>query len=247
MTVAVIVQARFGSSRLPGKVLLPLGGAHGAASTVLAEVLRRCRAIPGVDVVCCAVPHGPLDDAVAELASAAGAQVSRGSEADVLDRYWQAARQVGADLVMRVTSDCPLIDPGLCGQVIRLVEPGVDYASNNMPPGFPHGLDCEAFTARALGEAAATATESADREHVTPWLRRGDPARIRALAGPGGDLVRHRWTLDYPEDYVFLREVFGRLPDAAQGAPGAIPDWRQTLGVAQDPALMRINESRHQR
>lgn len=242
MTVAIIVQARFGSSRLPGKVLLPL-----AASTVLAEVLRRCRAVPGVDVVCCAVPHGPLDDVVAEVAAGAGAEVSRGSETDVLDRYWQAARQVGADLVMRVTSDCPLTDPGLCGQVIQLVGPGVDYASNNMPPGFPHGLDCEAFTVQALGEAAARATDAADREHVTPWLRRSDPARIRALAGPGGDLVRHRWTLDHPEDYLFLREVFRRLPSAAPGVAGAIPDWRQTLAVAQDPALMRINESRHQR
>ena len=239
MTVAIIVQARFGSSRLPGKVLLPLG-----AGTVLAEVLRRCRAVPGVDVVCCAVPHGQLDDAVAEIAADAGAEVSRGSETDVLDRYWQAARQLGADLVMRVTSDCPLIDPALCGQVLALVGPGVDYASNNMPPGFPHGLDCEAFPAQALAEAAAKATDAGDREHVTPWLRRSDPARLRALAGPGGDLVRHRWTLDYPEDYVFLRRLFRRLPG---GPSGAIPDWRQTLAVAQDPALMRINESRHQR
>lgn len=239
MTVAIIVQARFGSSRLPGKVLLPLG-----AGTVLAEVLRRCRAVPGVDVVCCAVPHGELDDEVADIAAAAGAEVSRGSETDVLDRYWQAARQVGADLIMRVTSDCPLIDPGLCGQVLSLVGPGVDYAANNMPPGFPHGLDCEAFPTRALAEAAAKATDAADREHVTPWLRRSDPTRLRALAGPGGDLVHHRWTLDYPEDYVFLRRLFRRLP---AGPAGAVPDWRQTLAVAQDRDLMRINESRHQR
>jgi spore coat polysaccharide biosynthesis protein SpsF (cytidylyltransferase family) len=110
MVAAVIVQARMASTRLPGKVLKPLRD-----GTVLREVLRRCRAIPGVDIVCCAVPESAANDPVAREAESCDAAVHRGHDTDVLDRYAGAARVLAADTVMRVTSDCPLIDPGLCG------------------------------------------------------------------------------------------------------------------------------------
>ena len=110
MRVATIIQARMGSTRLPGKVLLDLGG-----RTVLARVIERALMIPGCDVVVCAVPESADDNPVAEEAARAGAVVTRGSTTDVLDRYWRAAQAVEADAIMRITSDCPLIDPAVCG------------------------------------------------------------------------------------------------------------------------------------
>lgn len=236
MTTAVIVQARVGSTRLPGKVLKPLAG-----TTVLEEMLRRCRAIPGADVVVCAIPDGGADDVLIEPARRAGAVVTRGSASDVLARYRKAADIVAARIVMRVTSDCPLLDPGLCGQVLALRdEMDVDYATNNMPPGFPHGLDCEAFTAEALRRADADARAPYEREHVTPWLRNDATVTRAALAGPGGAPTQQRWTLDFPEDYAFFQAVFARLP-----APPAIPDWRETLAIIDaDPSLSAINAAR---
>lgn len=206
--VVVIVQARMTSTRLPGKVLMNLDG-----TTVLAHVLRRCAAIPGIDTVCCAVPEGAAHDAVAREAEAAGAWVFRGSEDDVLDRYWRAAQALKADVVMRITSDCPLVDPEMCGRVLALVtEGGAEYACNNMPASWPHGLDCEAFTFTVLDRAAREACEPYQREHVTPWLR-SNPAIAKAnLLGPGDWAAEQRWTVDFPEDMAFFRALFGALP-----------------------------------
>jgi spore coat polysaccharide biosynthesis protein SpsF (cytidylyltransferase family) len=211
MTCAVIIQARFGSTRLPGKVLLPLGG-----RPVLASVLERAARIPGIDIVVCAVPEGVPNDPVAAAASACGAVVFRGDERDVLSRYEGAARAVGATVVMRVTSDCPLIDPMIAGEVLALIQGGsADYACNNMPPLWPHGLDCEAFHARHLHRAAAEAHLPYDREHVTPWLRRNPGLRRVNLSGPGGGLERYRWTLDHREDYAFFRALWRAMGDDA--------------------------------
>jgi spore coat polysaccharide biosynthesis protein SpsF (cytidylyltransferase family) len=239
MVAAVIVQARMASTRLPGKVLKPLRD-----GTVLREVLRRCRAIPGVDIVCCAVPESAANDPVAREAESCGAAVHRGHDTDVLDRYAGAARVLAADTVMRVTSDCPLIDPGLCGEVLAaLRSAGADYACNNMPPSFPHGLDCEAFTAAALERASQSARLPEEREHVTPWLRTRSDIRRTVVTGPGGDLARQRWTLDYPEDYAFLVALFDLLPPEP-----AIPDWRFVADlVSTRPDLERINRERRQR
>jgi spore coat polysaccharide biosynthesis protein SpsF len=234
VTTAIIVQARMHSTRLPGKVLMPLAG-----HTVLAEVLGRCAAIPGADIVVCAIPETPADDELIAPAERAGARVVRGSLDDVLARYRRAADAVAADIVMRVTSDCPLIDPTLCGEVLALrTARGVDYAANNMPPGFPHGLDCEAFTAAALRRADDTARDPYEREHVTPWLRTDASIARAALPGPGGAAAQQRWTLDFPEDYAFLRAVFAELP------PGATR-WQDTMAlVTADPALGAINAAR---
>jgi len=212
MTVAVIVQARLGSSRLPGKVLESIG-----SKPALLWCLDRCRMIPGVDAVVCAVPDGRADDEVAELAADAGYFVTRGSEDDVLARYAKAATEIGASTVMRITSDCPLIDPQIAGQVLALLQTsGVDYAANNFPPGFPHGLDCEAFPADLLHAANAAATRPYDREHVTPWIRTHPNLSRANLRGPAGGIEKLRWTLDQPEDLAFFRQ-FAELagPDMA--------------------------------
>ena len=234
-----IVQARVGSTRLPAKVLEQLG-----AMTVLEHVLRRCRAIDGVDEVVCATVEGADGDAVADLAEKIGVTVYRGSERDVLARYHGAAHEAGADIVLRVTSDCPLIDPEVCAAVLKLrADTNADYAANNMPPTWPHGLDCEAFTIAALDEAAETATLPEDHEHVTPWIRRNRAYQRVNLAGPGGDLTGQRWTLDYPEDLAFLRAVYDRLP-----TDELHPSWRSVADVVtREPALALINETRRQR
>ncbi|MCW2249519.1 spore coat polysaccharide biosynthesis protein SpsF (cytidylyltransferase family) [Azospirillum fermentarium] len=234
MTTAIIVQARMTSTRLPGKVLLPLGD-----RTALAQVLGRCRLVRGVDVVCCAVPDAPASDPVAAEAEACGAVVVRGSEHDVLGRYRQAAEVVAADLVMRVTSDCPLIDPESCAAVIAEVAAGrADYACNNMPRTWPHGLDCEAFPAALLERAGREATAPYEREHVTPWMRTHPGLRRVNVPGPRPEQAGLRWTLDFPEDYVFLKAVFGHLPPLPE-----VPSATAVAAmVAADPGLSAAAE-----
>ncbi|WP_395017684.1 UDP-2,4-diacetamido-2,4,6-trideoxy-beta-L-altropyranose hydrolase [Dongia sp.] len=233
-TVAII-QARFGSTRLPGKVLKPLG-----SGIVLDHAIQRCRAIPSVDEVVIATTDREEDGAIVAAAERAGAQVHRGSAEDVLSRYAGAARQANADVVLRVTSDCPLIDLDICDRVIRLrAETGVDYAANNMPRLYPHGLDCEVFTRAALERADAAATAAYDREHVTPWLRRTADVTRTSLIGPGWPAVQQRWTLDFPEDYDFFAALFPLLP------PDRIAGMDEVLGIlAAHPEIVAINAHR---
>jgi spore coat polysaccharide biosynthesis protein SpsF len=228
---AIVVQARMTSSRLPGKVLQLLDD-----RCVLEHVLTRCATIPGADAVVCAVPDAPESAAIETVAARCGAMTFRGSEHDVLDRYLGAARAARADVVLRVTSDCPLIDPAICGALLALrAARGADYASNVAPRSFPQGLDCEAFTAAALVQAAATATEPYDREHVTPWLRRS-PGFVRANLHSGDEhQATQRWTLDYPEDLAFLRAVFAALPPARRTTADVL------ALVAARPEIAEIN------
>lgn len=178
-------------------------------------------------MVCCAVPESADNDPVADEAAFCGVEVFRGSETDVLARYAAASRHLGADTVMRVTSDCPLVDPVVCSRVLALVRGGgADYACNNMPSGWPHGLDCEAFVSPALYQAESRATTPFEREHVTPWLR-GQDRLVRAnLVGPGGWASEQRWTLDYLEDLHFLAAVF-----AAHDAERICPDTDSVLAL----------------
>lgn len=234
MRTIVIVQARFASTRLPGKTMLCLG-----AGSVLAEVLARCRAIAGVDEVCCAVSDGFGSDILADEAERSGARAVVGSEVDVLARYLAAARATAADVVLRVTSDCPLIDSVLCATVLaERARAEADYCVNNAPPTFPHGLDCEAFTRAALERSAEEARAADDREHVTPYMARQAGFRRSTVVGNDDVYARQRWTLDHPEDYAFLHRVHRRLG-------GARPPWRVVAEmVACDPALSAINAMR---
>ncbi|MDY0873065.1 UDP-2,4-diacetamido-2,4,6-trideoxy-beta-L-altropyranose hydrolase [Dongia rigui] len=232
---AIIVQARLGSSRLPGKILQKIGG-----RTVLEHDIARLKSVRGADLVVIATTDKDSDTVVADAATAAGALVFRGDETDVLARYLGAARMVDADVVMRVTSDCPLIDSAICDAVLALrAATGADYAANNMPRLFPHGLDCEAFTRAALERAANEATDAYDREHVTPWLRRM-PGLTRAnLTGPGWPANQQRWTLDFPEDLTFFADLFAEMP------LDPVPDWQAVLSyLGQHPQLVQAN-ARH--
>jgi spore coat polysaccharide biosynthesis protein SpsF len=231
MRTLVIVQARMGSTRLPGKVLADLAG-----RTVLEHVLERCAAIPGITAVCCATTDAPADEPVAAVATALGALVARGSEMDVLGRYAKAARQTGADVILRVTSDCPLIDPAVCGAVLSArADAGVGFATNNEPPSWPHGLDCEAFTMELLERADREAGTPEDREHVSPFMRRHGPVVNVPCPEPG--LAGLRWTLDTAEDLEFLRELVPLLPAGPAGWTYAAP----LAAMRRRPALRERN------
>jgi spore coat polysaccharide biosynthesis protein SpsF len=211
MITAAIIQARMGSTRLPGKVLRKLG-----TRSVLAQTVRRVRAAGVADVLVVATTLLPADGAVAAEAAACGAAVYRGSEDDVLDRYYQAAREARADVVVRVTSDCPLYDGALLAAMHRrFTEPGgaVDYLSNALERTYPRGLDTEIFTFAALARAHREAADPAEREHVTPYLYR-HPALFHLASHTGTpDRSNLRWTLDTEEDWAFLTAVVAALGD----------------------------------
>ncbi|MCF8475406.1 MAG: glycosyltransferase family protein [Pseudolabrys sp.] len=230
---AIIVQARFASTRLPGKVLLDLAG-----ETVLSHVLKRCRAAHEAALVCCATGAKADCDPIAAEAERCGVAVYRGAEHDVLDRYYQAARDIGADEIMRVTSDCPIIDPAICDDVIRLRRAkNVAYASNEIPPSWPHGLDCEVFTFDWLEKAAREAKKPWEREHVTLFIREHADVTTANLDGPGGAVVDHRWTLDNEADLRFFRALFAHMP---QGIGSY--SWKVPLAIVEaHPEIAAIN------
>ncbi len=229
MRTLIIVQARTTSTRLPGKVLLPLAG-----EPMLTRLLERLRRVQRADGIVIATTTNTTDDAIAELCAQQGVPCHRGSEHDVLSRYADAARLHGADVVVRITSDCPLIDPALIDQVIAAYqEGGSDCVSNMLPPTWPYGMAVEVFSAAALAQAHAEATQAAEREHVTPFIY-GHPERyrLRNVASPV-NLSQHRWTVDTPEDYELVRRLFEALhpvqPEFTQAHILAVldahPDW----------------------
>ncbi len=198
MTTACIVQARITSTRLPGKVMYPLGG-----EPVIRHVLRRAQQIPGVDKVICAVPYNPESRVIAEEAWDLNIKVVFGPEHDVLERYWIAAS--GFNNIVRITADCPLIDPILCGAVLHLLMTSdAQYVTNALPRNCDKGLDCEAFTFEALALAHKTTEIPYDREHTTPWMQRN--LKTRVLPGDFDPAVN--LCLDTPEDYIRLKGMF---------------------------------------
>ena len=229
MTTLIIVQARMTSTRLPGKVLLPLAG-----EPMLTRLVERLRRVQRADGIVIATTTNATDDPIAALCSQLGMPCHRGSEHDVLSRYADAARLHGADTVVRITSDCPLIDPSLIDQVIAVHEEGdSDYVSNMLPPTWPYGMAVEVFSAAALAQAHAEATQAAEREHVTPFLYwHPERYRLRNVASPV-DLSQHSWSVDTPEDYALVGRLFDHLmpthPHFTQADVLALldqhPDW----------------------
>ena len=224
MVVGVIAQARMGSSRLPGKVLMSLAGLP-----VVHHVLLRALAMRRPNIVCLATSDLPIDTPLAEAAKALNVHVFRGPEADVLARYLQAARDIEADVILRITCDCPLIDPAVCDALLAYRDRHkLEFASVNHTNGWPLGLDCEVFTRELLERCVASATTAYEREHVTPWMYSHARETAGAVAGPGEDAARHRWVLDYQEDYAYLSRLFEYLPKFPQ-----IPGWREVDLIAK--------------
>ncbi|HVZ64214.1 MAG TPA: glycosyltransferase family protein [Opitutaceae bacterium] len=206
--IAAIIQARMGSSRLPGKSLCPIGG-----QPLLGHIIDRLKACRLLDKVVVATTTAPEDDALAAYAAGKSAGVFRGGRDDVLDRYFRATQETGAEVVIRITADDPFKDPEVIDQVTACVlgNPDLDYASNTLQPTFPEGLDVEVFRASALTKAWREAKLPSEREHVTPYIWKNPGIfRIENIRH-AEDLSGLRWTIDYPEDLVFARAVYENL------------------------------------
>jgi spore coat polysaccharide biosynthesis protein SpsF len=211
MSVLVVVQARTGSSRFPGKVLAEIEG-----EPMLGFMLDRIRSLeadPGTRLVV-ATSDLTADDPVAEIARGRDLAAVRGSEGDVLARFALALEEHPADLVVRLTADCPLMDPGVVrASVSHHLDQGADYTSNTLARTFPDGLDVEVMTADALRWAASAAQAGDEREHVTPYLQR-HPNRIQiAQVVDPAHAGYERWTVDRPEDLDIVRDAIASVAD----------------------------------
>jgi glutamate-1-semialdehyde 2,1-aminomutase/spore coat polysaccharide biosynthesis protein SpsF len=202
--ILAIIQARMGSSRFPGKTLADLAG-----RPMLSRVVERVSQSRAINKVVVATSIAAGDDPIAELCAKEGVPCFRGSEDDVLDRFYGAAKEHGADVVVRITADCPLIDAAVIDCVVeRFQGSNCDYASNVLHYTYPDGLDTEVFSMAALAEAWREAKKPSEREHVTPYLRwgRGRVVNVESeIPLPRG---HHRWTVDHREDLEFVREVY---------------------------------------
>ena len=228
-----IIQARMCSSRLPGKVMADLGG-----RPIIAWSVAAAQRVCGIDGTIVATSSSNADDLVAEWCERNGVPYHRGPLDDVLERFRQVAEAAAAHVIMRLTADCPFLDPQVCGQVLRLFqETGVDYASNVDPPTWPDGLDCEVFTATALKEAAENAMSAGDREHVTPYIRNNRGRfKVSNLTCPIPDLHRLRWTVDESADLELARAVALRLRSTEP------PSFLDILEVIRrEPHLTELN------
>lgn len=207
--VVAITQARMTSTRLPRKVMLEVCG-----KTLLQHHIERVQRAKTVDEVVVATTVNAADDAIASLCAKLDVRCVRGDEADVLSRYVLAAREAAADVVVRVTSDCPLIDPDVTDRTIQAFVdrmPAIDYASNRLVHTYPRGLDTEVLGRAVLDAAGSEATRPDDREHVTLFVWR-QPTRYRLHnVANDSDLSRLRWTVDTPEDFELIRRMFETL------------------------------------
>ena len=218
MKVIAIVQARMGSTRLPNKVMKLIGGVP-----MIELLLARLARAAELDEIVVATSINERNQPLVDLVSRLGYRSYQGSENDVLDRYVQAARMAGADVVVRITGDCPLVDPDLVCECVRNFKASnSDYLCNNYPPTYPDGLDVEIFTLTALEQAARETSESFDREHVTPYLRKADRFKTEVVRNTE-DLSAFRWTVDELSDFEVINNVFSHF------APDIHFSWRQVM------------------
>lgn len=240
-----IIQARMGSTRLPEKVLMDIG-----EQPMLSHVYERASHASLLDEVVVATSTEPADAAIESFCESHEIPCFRGSEDDVLDRYYQTATELDADTVVRLTADCPFLSPAVVDRVVREYgESDADYVSNTLEYTHPDGLDVEVFDAGALETAWRDATDSDDREHVTLYIKRSDDFECanveNVLDMSAYEFVREdvtlRWTVDYPADLEFVREVYDRL--TAHGH--WVFDQQSVLELLERaPELRDINEDR---
>jgi spore coat polysaccharide biosynthesis protein SpsF len=238
MKIVAIIQARMGSTRLPGKVMKQL-----CDRTVLAHVIFRVRACPLVDEVVVATTTSPTDDVIVAEAEKWGAKWFQGSEEDVLGRYYGAAKEYNADLVVRVTSDCPLFDPEVLCQMLEYFATELpqglemDYLSNTLNRSYPRGLDAEIFTFETLEKVFNKARLPYEREHVTPYIYEHPEQFSLHNQTWDEDLSAYRWTLDTPEDWQLISAIYSALYEE-----GNIFTTEQVLALLkQRPELELIN------
>lgn len=234
MRIVAIIQARMGSTRLPGKVLMNI-----LDKPVLWHVIQRTCQAKLIDEVVVATTTNEADQAIVSLCQAQGWPYFRGSEGDVLDRYYQTAKHYHADVIVRITSDCPLIDSEVTDQVIKTFiegQPKLDYSSNTLPPRtFPRGLDTEVFSLSTLERAWREDANPATREHVTPYVyRHPEKFQLQGITN-NVDYSYMRWTVDTLEDLIFVRKIFEHF-----GGNGF--SWQDVLLVLNEhPEWQEIN------
>ena len=233
MKTVAIVQARMGSTRLPGKSLMPVAG-----KPMLAHVLERLGVSRRVDQIIVATSTAPRNAAIVQLAREMGIGAFAGSEEDVLDRYYQAANAAGADIVIRITGDCPLIDPSVVDQAVALFqETSTDYLRTSE---FPRGLDTEVFSLHNLERAWKETTRDYEREHVTPYFYR-NPEKFNLKELVAAEPLRRpelRLCVDTEEDLALVREIFARL----YVPPGRIFTTVEVIAALdKEPRLKQIN------
>lgn len=240
MKTVLIIQARMQSSRLPGKVLLPLG-----SKPMLEWVIARASRSQAIDSCIVATTTDGSDDPIEEWGREHGHIVFRGSQYDVLDRYYQAAKEAKADTIIRVTADCPLIDPDLIDELYHFYQKEeADFAANRLPPPwhrtYPIGLDAEIVSMKMLEKAWKTAEEKFEREHVMPWFYDTEGRCKVAILDNPVDYGMHRWTVDTPDDYNMMQALFAKLNDPLSDS------WMDILNVIQNnPELEMINATSH--
>ncbi|WP_370298708.1 aminotransferase class III-fold pyridoxal phosphate-dependent enzyme [Pontibacterium sp.] len=218
MKVVAIVQARMGSTRLPEKVMKPVQG-----KPLIELLLTRLSQTNQVDQIVVATSFNDDNQALIKHVESLGYCCLQGSEEDVLERYYQAASQVNADVVVRITGDCPLVDAALVDQMVKQFKKlHVDYLSNIDPATYPDGLDIEVFTFKALEKAAQEAVLPVEREHVTPYIRQSSDFK-RASIQHDKDLSSLRWTVDEADDLKVIRKVFDHFSPSLQFS------WRDVL------------------
>ncbi|MFZ4536854.1 aminotransferase class III-fold pyridoxal phosphate-dependent enzyme [Propionivibrio sp.] len=232
MKIVALVQARMGSTRLPNKVMKAIGGIP-----MIELLLTRLARAKEVDQIIVATSVNERNLPLVAHVCKLGYTCEQGSENDVLDRYVQAAKKHQADVVVRITGDCPLVDPDLVDEVIqRFKAAGVDYFSNTNPPTYPDGLDIEVFTFKALEQASQETSVPFDREHVTPYLRQPGKFKTGSMQH-NQDLSASRWTVDEPADFAVIEKVF------QQFHPRTDFTWGEVLGLQlQQPDIFSINQ-----
>ncbi|HPN84227.1 MAG TPA: glycosyltransferase family protein [Victivallales bacterium] len=212
--VLAIIQARMGSSRLPGKMALPIIHGKGALE-LMVERVRKSKTIGKLMV---ATTTNPSDDKLVEICSKINIGFFRGSEEDVLDRFYQAYKSSGSnfDSIVRLTGDCPLHDPAVIDKVVsEFLNSDSDYVSNVDPPSYPDGLDTEVFSSAALHKAWSEANMKSEREHVTIFIRNSGIFKKSNVTNET-DISYLRWTLDEESDYVMIKKVYENLYDSKQ-------------------------------
>jgi len=249
--VVAIIQGRMSSSRLPGKILADLAG-----QPMLTRVYVRTSRARTLSDVIFATTTDASDDPVAEYCDLSGIPFTRGSLYDVLDRYFQAAKETKADVVVRITADCPVIDPDLINNIVStLLDGEYDFVCNRLPPPwtrtYPIGLDVEACTFKVLAKAWQEAKEPQHREHAMPYFYEGVELttvnrQLQTGTSPRGfniallhhptDFGDYRWTVDTPEDLEFMRQIYSRFDGRDDFT------WKEVLDLVHDePDLMKIN------
>jgi len=207
MKILGIIQARTSSTRLPRKVLLDLEG-----RTVLEHVISRVKSANLISQVIIATTIKKEDLKIVKICADVGVEVYRGSDQDVLDRYYQAARLLNPEHVVRITADCPLIDPKVIDKVIKLhLKEKADYASNTIKETFPDGEDVEIFRFETLKKSWENAKLLSEREHVTAYIKKNPELFNMSNLEYCKDLSNKRWTLDNPEDYEFMKIIYKNL------------------------------------